>query len=84
MPLPRGVEPAMLEACEAEEGGYETHRQTGRCDPAGAGLREDKVARMEAAHIQTGRKKFDSSVTCPSEGQSSNRRYAHFSYYSPL
>lgn len=41
--LPRGAEPAIREACEAEEGGYERHRQKGRCDPARAGLREETL-----------------------------------------
>lgn len=65
--LPRGVEPAIHEACEAEEGGYETHRQTERCDPAGAGLREEKLWHgwsQRTARQADGRNKFDSSVTC--------------------
>lgn len=67
MSLPRGVEPAIHEACEAGEGGYETHRQTERCDLVGAGLREEKLWHgwsQRTARQADGGNKFDSSVTC--------------------
>lgn len=64
--LPRGAEPAIREACEAEEGGYERHRQKERCDPARAGLREETLGHgwsRRRGRQTDASNKLDTSVT---------------------